>query len=71
MTIRKNPGATAWFPTRRDKQLNCQRSLSDLKHDRFLTLKVVQRGDSKVMGCMAKKQATCSESRDVLQVING
>jgi hypothetical protein len=56
MTIRKNPGATAWFPTRRDKQLNCQRSLSDLKHDRFLTLKVVQRGDSKVMGCMAKNK---------------
>ena len=49
MTIRKNPGATAWFPVKRDKQLNCQRSLSDLKQDRFLTLK-----GFKVMGSMAK-----------------
>jgi hypothetical protein len=68
MIIRKNPGATAWFPVRRDKQLNCRRSLSDLKQDRFLTLEIVQRGIQS-HGLHGEKQATCSESRDFLQVI--
>jgi hypothetical protein len=58
--LHKNPGATAWFAVRRDKQLNCQTSFVRPKQDRLLTLK-----GFKVMDGMAKLTIHLFESRDV------
>jgi hypothetical protein len=71
MTIRKNPGATAWFPTRRDKPVELSKELVRPKARPFSDIGNSTTGGFQGHGLHGEKRATCSESRDFLQVING